>query len=249
MANRIFYPLLCTILMTLVITSTAMAQGAKIVRPALTVAEDQEATQIAKPGEYSLVQGDFLELECLTSQPLKNMSSTVSPRGILAANGPPKPVVVPGADDDGRKVFRFIARRAGNCDIALSINGIEYNYAITVEARQGGGGGNARFGNARLGKARLGQARYTATQADGKVVITANGMNPTPGHRSFFEQAEIEIWPPQFRFMIRSPKGAVTQVMSPFSVQTSFDAADPVQAIEITDRDGTHTIEVAQPEK
>ena len=87
---------------------------------------------------------------------------------------------------------------------------------------------------------------YSAVQVKNKVYIFGNGVHPTAGYRTYFEKAKIAIWPPQHSLMCSKPSGVAAQVLTPFSVQTSFDANDPVESVIVTDANGKQTIKVIQ---
>ena len=263
---RIRFIVLPLVIFTFVmVMENADAQGPSIVRPML-VDGQADGTQVAKPGEYQIKVGDFLELN--SSYPVapaaepEDWSSTSSNTDVLT-NGGVKPVVVPGLEDTAQKMFRFRARSEGTSDITLNIGGNEYQYSIRVEKGEevlgrprriepgiGPGIGRVpvrgpRNGEAK-GEAALGKGSYKAIQIQNTVHLFANGMNPTPGHKAYFEKAMIEIWPPQFSLMVERPAGMVAQVMTPFSAHTSFTAGEPLESITITDRDGQHEVEVLQ---
>ena len=195
-------------------------------------------TQIAKPGDYRAKVGDVLELEysypVIPAAMPKELKSTSSDNDVLGADSP-KTVVVPGLMGAGKKAFCFRATKAGSSNVSITIDSNEYHYSITVDRADGD-----------TGKPKLCKAIYTAIQFKGKVYIFANGVHPTVGYRAYFERAMIAIWPPQFSLMCEKPAGVVAQVLTPFSVQASFEADDPVEAVTITDSDGKQTIKVIQ---
>lgn len=90
------------------------------------------------------------------------------------------------------------------------------------------------------------KVKYRAEQAAGVVTIYAKGSNPTAGYEVRFEQLPIEIFPPQFRLLCIEPTGIVAQVITPFEVQTSFRAEDPIKAVIVHDADGKHEVPVKQ---
>ena len=92
------------------------------------------------------------------------------------------------------------------------------------------------------------KAKYRAEQADGKVVIFAEGEHPTGGWKVAFEQLPIRIYPPEFRLVCSRPEGPAIQVMTPFETQTSFRADRPVPHVVVHDGAGRHKLPVDQKE-
>ncbi len=209
-----------------------------IIRPMMVDAK-VDGTQIAKPGDYRIQVGDLVEFEysypVIPAAMPNELSSTSSDGDVLSGDGSVQSVVVPGLMGAGRKAFCFRAIKAGTSNVTITIDGNEYQYSITVEPAGG-----------ETSKTELCKAIYTAIQFKGKVYIFANGVHPTAGYRTYFEKAMIAIWPPQFSLMSEKPIDVVAQVLTPFSIQTSFDADDPVEAVTITDCDGKQTIKVIQ---
>ncbi len=89
-------------------------------------------------------------------------------------------------------------------------------------------------------------ARYAAQQVPGFVVIFANGVHPTAGFEVRFEQSAAAVFPPQFTLLHVKPTGMVAQVISPFSVMTSFPAGQKIDRVEVRDANGSHDVPVEQ---
>ncbi len=87
-------------------------------------------------------------------------------------------------------------------------------------------------------------ASYRAEQVDGKVNLYATGSHPTGGWKTSFEQLPIRIYPPQYRLVCVKPTGIVTQVISPFEVNASFTANNPVPHVIVHDAQGQHRVPV-----
>lgn len=90
----------------------------------------------------------------------------------------------------------------------------------------------------------LSQATYTALRAGAKVMLRATGQHPTAGFKTYFEQLPIRIHPPQFRLLHVRPAGMAATVMTDFSVETSFEAPNPVKAVIVHDAKGKHVVPV-----
>src|SRR6266511_1866073 len=80
-----------------------------------------------------------------------------------------------------------------------------------------------------------GDVKYSARWQKGVVTLTASGSHPSAGYRVFFEQSMLMIYPPEFSLKHERPTGMAAQVISPFSVQTSFKAQEKPQVITVHD--------------
>jgi hypothetical protein len=89
-----------------------------------------------------------------------------------------------------------------------------------------------------------GDVKYAAVWQKGEVTLTASGSHPTAGYRVFFEQSMLMIYPPEFSLKHQRPTGMVAQVITPFSVQTSFKAEEKPQAITVHDAKGRNRVVV-----
>lgn len=88
--------------------------------------------------------------------------------------------------------------------------------------------------------------RYYAEQIPGAVLIHAHGYHNTSGYKVFFEKSPLAIFPPQYTLWHIKPSGPVLEVITPFSVSTSFNAAERVASVVINDADGKHSVLVEQ---
>ena len=82
----------------------------------------------------------------------------------------------------------------------------------------------------------------TASQIPGRVVIKASGSKPTPGHEVRFEESPLAVFPPEYLLVIIPPAGNVTQVITPFEVDTFFAATEPVATVTVTDATGRKAV-------
>ena len=211
-----------------------------IIRPFM-VESKVAGAEIAKPGAYTVSVGDVLELEysySVTPQAIpKKLDSTISESGALSTTDVVvKNIVVPGLAGNSATAFCFRAIEAGTESITLFIDGNEYHYSIAVE----------RAG--KVSEPKLCKGACSAIQFKDKVYIFANGVHPTAGYETYFQKAAIAIWPPQHSLICAKPLGNVAQVLSPFSVQTSFDATEPVASVVVNDSCGKHTVKVTKVE-
>jgi len=92
-------------------------------------------------------------------------------------------------------------------------------------------------------------AEYSTTKVpvpDGipKVFITAQGVHPTSGYEVMFHQSPMDVFPPQFSLWHLKPTGPVTDVLTPFTKFTVFDAKQEVKTVEIVDAAGRHKVDV-----
>ena len=116
-------------------------------------------------------------------------------------------------------------------------------------AKNKSAGGSSKVKAATKGKPNnvsLCSASYSAEQVPGVVLIHAHGFHPTSGYQVFFEQSMLTIFPPEFLLWHIKPSGPVLEVITPFSVSTSFRADKPVEAVVVHDADGKHRVEVEQ---
>jgi hypothetical protein len=89
-----------------------------------------------------------------------------------------------------------------------------------------------------------GNVKYTAAWQQGVVKLTASGSHPTAGYRVFFEQSMLMIYPPEFILKHQRPTGMAAQVITPFTVQTSFKSEEKPQAITVHDAKGRNRVPV-----
>ena len=88
-------------------------------------------------------------------------------------------------------------------------------------------------------------ATYKAERKGSRIVITAAGEHPSLGYKTHFEKLPLRIFPPQFRLVCKPPEGMAATMMSPFSVETSFDAGGTtVREVVVHDTRGRHKVAV-----
>ena len=61
-----------------------------------------------------------------------------------------------------------------------------------------------------------------------------------------FQQANISVFPPEFSLEHESPSEIQAQVLTPFSARVIFRSSETVNAVQITDANGTHEVAVEQ---
>jgi hypothetical protein len=89
-----------------------------------------------------------------------------------------------------------------------------------------------------------GDVKYSAVWQKGKVTLTASGSHPTAGYRVSFEQSMLMIYPPEFSLKHQRPSGMAAQVITPFSVETSFKAEEKPVAVTVHDAKGRNRVVV-----
>lgn len=89
-------------------------------------------------------------------------------------------------------------------------------------------------------------ASYRAQQVPGAVLIFADGMHPTSGYQAFFEQSPLDVFPPEFILWHIAPSGIVLEVLTPFTVYTSFKTTGKIERVAVHDANGRHEVEVEQ---
>lgn len=89
-------------------------------------------------------------------------------------------------------------------------------------------------------------ASYRAQQVPGAVLIFADGIHPTSGYEVFFELSPLDIFPPEFILWHVKPAGVVLDVLTPFTVYTSFKTTGEIERVAVHDANGRHEVEVEQ---
>jgi hypothetical protein len=89
-------------------------------------------------------------------------------------------------------------------------------------------------------------AAYRAQQVPGAVLIFADGIHPTSGYVTFFEQSPLDIFPPEFLLWHVRPTGFVLEVLTPFTEHTMFKAAEEIKTVVVHDANGRHEVPVEQ---
>ena len=91
-----------------------------------------------------------------------------------------------------------------------------------------------------------GGAKYSATQANGEVVLRAKGEHLTGGFETKLVMSPLRIYPPQWMLAVREPSGPATFAITPYDVTASFKANEPVEALHVSDAAGKHIVPVEQ---
>jgi hypothetical protein len=86
---------------------------------------------------------------------------------------------------------------------------------------------------------------YTAVQRGTRVTVRAQGEHPSTGYQAFF-QPPIGFVPPEYVLRHIPPQRIIAPVVTPFDVQISFAAAEPVELVIVHDLDGRHDVLVDQ---
>lgn len=104
--------------------------------------------------------------------------------------------------------------------------------------------------NKTKGKAQLcnkrGDVEYRANQVRETVFLIATGTHGTPGYDVFFEQALIDVFPPQFILKHIAPGGITIQLETPFVAITQFSASDKIEELTVHDAQGARQVPVDQ---
>jgi hypothetical protein len=92
----------------------------------------------------------------------------------------------------------------------------------------------------------LGMAQYSARREGNTITVSANGQNSTAGYQVQLAREPMKNFPPQFALYRKRPAGMAAQVITPFSVCTTFKAGTPVDFVTVRDSKGSHQVEVKQ---
>lgn len=211
-----------------------------IVRP-MTVDAKVKGCKVAKPGEYRVSVGDFIELEysypvvpeCIPDKVSYNQTLNgavnLSPLGI-------RHVTQPSLVGAGTIALCLDAVKEGTDKVTFTIDKATYEYDFKVESAE----------EADQAAAELCCAKYSAQQVPGAVIIFAAGVHPTAGYKTYFEKLPIAVFPPQHRLMHIKPTGVVAQVITPFVVHATFPAEDKIDEVIVHDVNGEHEVPVEQ---
>jgi hypothetical protein len=90
------------------------------------------------------------------------------------------------------------------------------------------------------------RAEYTATQSKGEVTIKATGQHPSSNYAVKLVPSMLRIWPPQYMLARHKTSDMGAQVLTPFSVMTSFKSDDPVTQVRVSAGAGEHDVKVQQ---
>ena len=91
-----------------------------------------------------------------------------------------------------------------------------------------------------------GDVEYRANQVGDRIYLIASGNHGTLGYKTFFEQALIDVFPPQFILKHISPSVIVPQVITPFVAVTEFLAKEQIEEIVVHDAQGSSNVPVDQ---
>jgi len=100
--------------------------------------------------------------------------------------------------------------------------------------------------------ATLGTGQYRAQQQGSTVVVFAEGETPTPNTKAWLQFGPERIFPPIIELWFQPPSGVQIQLMTPFSVHTSFVSERPLETVKVRDAKGTHEVaveKVADPDE
>lgn len=114
------------------------------------------------------------------------------------------------------------------------------NFEHQLEVLKGGAKGKAQLCNKR------GDVEYRANQIGDMVFLIATGTHGTLGYETFFEQALIDIFPPQFILKHVAPCDITPQVITPFVAVTRFRASGAIDELTVHDAQGAHQVRVDQ---
>lgn len=90
----------------------------------------------------------------------------------------------------------------------------------------------------------LATGEFRAHRSGNTVTISAVGQNNTAGYQVQLAREPMKIFPPQFALHRKRPAGFAAQVITPFSVCTSFKANTPVEFVTVRDSKGEHRVRV-----
>ena len=91
-----------------------------------------------------------------------------------------------------------------------------------------------------------GDVEYRANQIGKMVVLIATGVHGTPNHEVFFEQALIDVFPPQFILKHVAPGSISIQLETPFVATTYFSAGGEIKELTVHDAQGARQVAVDQ---
>ena len=90
----------------------------------------------------------------------------------------------------------------------------------------------------------LGAGEYRVRRDGNNVIVSATGQSSTAGVQVQLAREPMKIFPPQFALHRKRPAGFAAQVITPFSVCTSFKANTPVDFVIVRDSKGEHRVRV-----
>jgi hypothetical protein len=82
---------------------------------------------------------------------------------------------------------------------------------------------------------------YFAMQVRGHVYVFAVGLHPTTGYKVYFEPYKM---PNTYALIHERPQGIVGQLVTPFTVYTSYYRAGEIKSVLVIDATGKHEVPV-----
>jgi hypothetical protein len=92
-------------------------------------------------------------------------------------------------------------------------------------------------------KRELGAGAYTANEIAGVVTIGASGVAPNLNTIVQLVQLPLMIWPPRFALFFTTPEITLPAI-HPFKVEATMMTPQRLEAIQVQDRDGLHSVPV-----
>jgi hypothetical protein len=85
---------------------------------------------------------------------------------------------------------------------------------------------------------------YHACRLPGTVLVFAEGIHATSGFHTFWFHDAHDGTPAELSLWHLRPTGVVLQVVTPFSVATSFQTTADIRSVTVHDSEGSHLIRV-----
>jgi hypothetical protein len=87
------------------------------------------------------------------------------------------------------------------------------------------------------------RASYAALQLPSAVVVRALGVHQTPGHRVFFEEVSVDMFPPELALW-HVQSAYAPELITPFTVEHTIWARQRVDSVTVHDAAGAHRVPV-----
>src|SRR5215207_2029226 len=81
----------------------------------------------------------------------------------------------------------------------------------------------------------LGTGEYRVRREGNTLTVSASGQNSTAGYQVQLAREPMKIFPPQFALQRKRPTGFAAQVITPFSVCTTFKSSTPIDFVIVRD--------------
>ncbi|PHS05079.1 MAG: hypothetical protein COA78_15685 [Blastopirellula sp.] len=91
-----------------------------------------------------------------------------------------------------------------------------------------------------------GVAAYAAVQDIDSVTVFAVGVHRTSGYTNCLILGPEDIFPPIYDFKIAPPTGTVPQLITPFTVHSTFTSEKPLKGLTVRDANGKHRVKIVQ---